>query len=135
MNKGIWAVSFIATTLLVGTIAASLPIQDADAARASKPKEIVVVGSKVKDVVRTVKLDSCDFVLYSSDRTIVGRNNDVSANAGGVIHLPDIDDEVLTADVDCIFEDGTPESVIGVELKERGTTVIHVGDTSRPGGR
>ena len=130
--KGIWVVSFLAITLFAGTIAASLPIQEADAARSSKPKEIVVVGSKVKDVVKTVKLDFCDFVLLSS-RTITEISG-VSANPGGVIHLPDIDDEVLVADVFCTFKDRSTESAIGVELKERGTTVIHFGDLSRPGG-
>jgi len=132
--KGVWAVSFIATILLVGTIAASLPIQDADAAKSSKPREIVVVGSKVKEVVKTVKLESCDFVLRSSTGTIeISR---VLANSGGVIILPDIDDEVLTADVDCTFENGDTESVENVMLKERGATVIHLGDLGRPrGGR
>ena len=130
--KGIWVVSFLATILLAGTIAASLPIQDADAARASKPKEIVVVGSKVKEVVKTVKLDFCDFVLHSGDRE--PETSRVSANSGGVVIIPEVDDEVLTADIHCTFLDGLDESINGVVLKERGATVILLGDLSRIGG-
>jgi histone H3/H4 len=44
--------------------------QDVDAARSSKPKEIVVVGSKVKDVVRNAG-------LLSDDRLVQALSNDV----------------------------------------------------------
>ena len=117
-------VSFFATILLAGTIVASLPIQDADAARASKPKEIVVVGSKVKEVVKSVKLDSCDFHYDSSERI----NERISANSGGVVKNSDVPSEVETVDLLCTFEDGSTESVEDFALKEKGTTVIHVGD-------
>jgi len=120
----------MATILLVGTIVASISIEDASA---KKSREIVVVGSKVKEVVRNVNLESCDFVLRSSDGTVVARHFDVEANSGGVIKLPDVDDEVLTVDVDCTFEDRTTESAEDVELKEKGTTVILLGFGVKPG--
>jgi len=120
----------MATILLVGTIVASISIEDASA---KKSREIVVVGSKVKEVVRNVNLESCDFVLRSSDGTVVARHFDVEANSGGVIKLPDVGDEVLTVDVDCTFEDLSTESAEDVELKEKGTTVILLGFGVKPG--
>ena len=121
--KSVWAVSVIATILLCGTIAASVSIQDADAAKSSKPREIVVVGSKVKEVVRSEKIESCIFTLHT-DRTTTTET--VLASPGGVVKLSNVSSDVETVDVQCDFKDGSSgEPIDGVDLKERGTTVIH----------
>ena len=49
----------IASIVLLSGILGVISFEDAEAAK--KPKEIVVVGSKVKDVIKNAKLSSCDF--------------------------------------------------------------------------
>ena len=48
----------VALMMLVIASTIALPLREAEAARASKPKEIVVVGSKVKEVIREAGLRS-----------------------------------------------------------------------------
>jgi hypothetical protein len=122
---------FLATTLLAGIMLIGFSIGEAEA---KKSREIVVVGSKVKDVVRSAKIMSCDFTLRDADGTTTREDLGVPAkNPGGVVKLPNVPDEVLTVDVQCEFENtrsGIPMN--GVELKEIGTTVIHYCDCVDP---
>lgn len=53
------------------TVAVSIPFETAHAARASKPKEIVVVGSKVKDVVRDAGFGAEGNIIAALGETIL----------------------------------------------------------------
>lgn len=119
-----------ATILLTGTILASISIEEADAARASKPKEIVVVGSKVKEVIREAglrsdALESCSVIAYDDNGRIV-RTIEAQANDGGVVKIRDIESEAVMVDVFCFFESGLTGKADDVMLKIRGTTDIHI---------
>ena len=109
---------FLATTLLAGIMLIGFSIGEAEA---KKTREIVVVGSKVKDVVRSVKLQSCDVAYDAGGRTI----QTVDANAGGVVKISDVPSEVTAVDVTCIFEGSSSNGpTIRGDLKPMGTTVI-----------
>lgn len=55
--------------VLAAVLATSFAIES-EAARSSKPKEIVVVGSKVKDVVRSAGLTAADGLIKELDKLV-----------------------------------------------------------------
>ncbi len=119
--RGISVIAVITSVILLSGILGVITFEDAEAAK--KPREIVVVGSKVKEVVRSEKIESCIFTLHT-DRTTTTET--VLANLGGVVKLSNVSSDVETVDIQCDFKDGSSgEPIDGVDLKERGTTVIH----------
>ena len=81
----------------------------------------MVVGSKVKDVIRSVKLQSCTAEYDDRDGTI----QRADATAGGVVKISNVPSDATTVDVTCIFEGSSSNGPTNeVALKTIGTTVI-----------
>ena len=64
--------------LMVVIVVQATPVE---AARSSKPKEIVVVGSKIKEVVKEVGLDISDRVVLTLSHRLVGSLRDAFTRA------------------------------------------------------
>lgn len=72
MGSGTRRPAVVLMMLMIGT-AIALPSGDAQAARSSKPREIVVVGSKVKDVVRSAGFRAEGNVVAALSARVLGK--------------------------------------------------------------
>jgi len=109
----------VATIFVMGTFLVGLTFDDVYAPK--KPKEIVVVGSKVKDVVRSSFLSECTYTYDGLDRRIT-----VSAEGKHKVKIEDIPPEVTSVKLQCEFGDGSLSEPITVELDEDRKTKIKV---------
>jgi len=110
--------SFFIFGLLL-TMIVPFVMMDADA---QKPKEIVVVGAKAKDLEKELLLDQCTFTLLSptGESTIIQ-----DAKKKNKVSLKIPDDAEITA-VQCLFVDGSIGEEFTVELGEDGKTKVTV---------
>ena len=109
----------VATIFVMGTFLVGLTFDDVYAPK--KPKEIVVVGSKVKDVIRSSFLSECTYTYDGLDRRIT-----VSAGKKPWVKIEDIPPEVTSVSLQCEFGDGSLSKPITVELDEDRKTRIKV---------
>jgi histone H3/H4 len=65
-------VLFIVSAVVAAGAATSFVLEPAEAARASRPKEIVVVGSKVKEVIREAGLRSDGDLVQAVNEAVSG---------------------------------------------------------------
>ncbi len=119
--------------LLLAGLVGSVAVDSAHAARSSKPKEIVVVGSKVKDVVRSAGLTATDDLLGALNRDIhkmIQRAAQrAKANGRKTIRSYDLACLPRTTNRDLIVMSGRMRSVIGsAGLRSDGELVQAVSD-------
>lgn len=101
------------SVILLSGILGVISFEDAEAAK--KPKEIVVVGSKVKEEIKDAKLTECtiDF-LDESARSLL---QIISEDKGGKIKA-DVPEDAVSAEIQCTFKDGSTSQLLVVELDD-----------------
>ena len=110
MNKSNLGV--LTSIILLSGFFGIITFEDADA---KKAREIVVVGSKVKDVVKNTKLSSCDIDFLDADGTSILRTS--VEDKGGKVKT-DVPDGAIVAEIQCILKDGTASELLSIELDD-----------------
>ena len=111
--RAISLLGVIVSVILLSGILGVITFEDAEAAK--KPKEIVVVGSKVKDVVRNAKLASCDIDFLDEAAasllkiSVEDKNGKVKA---------DVPEDAVVAEIQCTFRDGSTSELLSIELDD-----------------